>query len=435
MKPRAIRIAAAAAMFMLLAVSACTDTKRDAGAAGVGTVRETDNHLGLPLVPWEGGNDYWKQFTKAAAAGWSAPTFFPIVLWYNGISSDQEAQYDKALGFNSYIGMDASTPYSLFQDNGMYWIGGALNSSFNDTSTNWVGDILEDEPDGKSTDPVAGQRALTDAAARLKGTGRFSYVNFTQMVMGEDLPALDAERYVNAGSNVASIDMYWYTVPFCNWHPAPVKYIVPIPAAQCRTASSYGKTMDALRQRDAADGKLQTLWQFVEVLNGGPGEDQAFVANITPMQLKGAVMNSLIHEARGIVYFNQSLNGPCTGGSLVRQSQMIPGFCADLQVTAAGQINRQIQRLAPVLNSQSLSYKFGPHLDTMLKVHDGYAYIFGMLEGGSTTGNRTFTLPAPIHGRTVTVIDEERTLTVDDAGRFTDAFTSEASYHIYKVKL
>ena len=66
--------------------------------------------LGLELVPWEGGPEYWKQFAKADAAGWDEPQFFPIVAWYNGVSSQQEVDFDKALGINTYIGMPENFP-------------------------------------------------------------------------------------------------------------------------------------------------------------------------------------------------------------------------------------------------------------------------------------------------------------------------------------
>ena len=66
----------------------------------------------------------------------------------------------------------------------------------------------------------------------------------------------------------------------------------------------------------------------------------------------------------------------------------------------------------------------------MLKVKDGYAYIFAMTDGG--TGARTFTLPAGLTGN---VTDEAgRTLTVS-GGRFTDTFEANTEYHLYRIAL
>jgi hypothetical protein len=387
----------------------------------------------LPRIPWEGGADYWKQFPAADAAGWSNPSFFPIVAWYNGISSNAEAQYDKSVGINTYIGMDAATPYSLFADNGLYWIGPPLNGTFTAASRNWVGGFLDDEVDGRYS-PAEGRAHLRQLSQAARTGGRFAYTNYTQSVLSKDMAPSDAEAYVNDFTDVTSVDMYWYTVPFCSSVPYRENYLIPIPQKQCRSASSYGTALQMLRQRDAADGRLQPLWQFVEDLNGGPG-DQPFTADITPRQLQGAVMSSLINEARGIVYFNQSLSGPCQGGSIIRMSQVEHDFCGAQQVAAMGQVNALIKDLAPVLNSQSLAYSFGPGLRTMLKSYGNSVYIFAMADAGSSPGHRSFQLPSGVSGRTAEVIGEHRTIAVDGSGAFSDGFDDEAAFHIYRVQI
>ncbi|BCT75476.1 hypothetical protein SCMU_13180 [Sinomonas cyclohexanicum] len=389
--------------------------------------------LALPRIPWEGGPDYWKQFPAADAAGWSSPDFFPIVAWYNGISSDSEAQYDKGLGINTYIGMDASTPYSLFVDNGMYWIGPALNDTFTSASKNWVGTFLDDEVDGRYT-PEQGRAHLRELSQAARADGRFAYTNFTQSVLSRDMPAADAEAYVNDFTDVVSVDMYWYTVPFCSAVPYRENYLIAIPQNGCRSSAAYGTAVTMLRERDAADGRLQPLWQFVEDLNGGPG-DQPFTVDITPAQLEGAVMSSLIGEARGIVYFNQSLSGPCQGGSILRLSQVEQDFCGAGQTAAVGRIDALIRQLAPVLNTQSFAYSFGPDLRTMFKVSGDSAYIFSMIGAGTSPGQRSFHLPAGVTGRTVEVIDENRTIPVGADGAFSDSFGGESAFHVYRVHL
>jgi hypothetical protein len=412
-----------------------TTSAADASDAGTADATPTTQggDLNLPRIPWEGGADYWKQFTRPNAAGWSDPSFFPIVVWYNGISSDAEALYDKDVGINTYIGMDSATPYSLFEDNGVFWIGGKLNDSFKADSRNWVGDFLDDEVDGRFT-PAEGQAHLQSIVDGLAGDGHFKYANFTQMVIGTDINPAVAETYVNAYTDAVSIDMYWYTIPYCDWAPYRDVYLTPVAQSNCRTASSYGKSVKSLRVRDAADGKLQPIWQFVEILNGGPGEGP-FVANITPSRLKGAVMSSIINEARGILYFNQSLTGSCTGGSIVRQSQVTSNFCGAAQVQGAKEVDAQIRQLAPILNTQSYQYSFGTGLDTMLKTYGGSAYVFAMVDGSSQPGARTFQLPPGINGSSVEVMFEGRTLPVGTDRRFSDSFAVESAYHIYKISL
>lgn len=348
--------------------------------------------------------------------------------------SNSEVQFDKTAGFNTYIGMWEGTPFSLFKDNGVYWIGGQLNSGFDASSGNWVGNFLDDEVDGRFS-PTDGRALLQRLKDSYAGNGKFNYANFTQMVVGTDLAASDAQAFVNNYTNAVSVDMYWYTIPFCDWTPYRGDlYLVPVKQSNCRTSSSYGKVMEALRMRDASDGKLQAPWQFVELLNGGPGGGP-FTANITPAQLKGAVMSSVINEARGIVYFNQSLSGPCQSANIIRQAQVTPGFCGIANVDAARTVNNQIHQLAPIINTQSYQWSFGSGLDTMLKVSDGYAYVFAMVDGSSGPGSRTFQLPAGVSGRSAEVLFENRTVSIDSSAKFSDSFATESSYHVYKIKL
>lgn len=408
-----------------------SDAGIDAGMADAGT-DGGEAALELPRIPWEGGAAYWEQFPRAKAGGWTDPGFFPIVIWYNGLSSDAEAQFDKAVGINTYIGMDPATPFSLFEDNGLYWIGGPLQGA-SESSPNWVGDFLDDEVDGRYT-PADGRAYLQSLVDQYAGDGRFDYANFTQIIMSGDGNQTDDERYVNGYTDTVSLDMYWYTVPFCDTEPYRDPYIVDVPQARCRTSSSYGKTLRSLRIRDAVDGKLQPIWQFVEDLNGGPGGGP-FTANITPDQLKGAVMDSIINEARGIVYFNQSLSGPCQSSKVVRDAQIDPDFCGKDQVAAMTEVNGQIRQLAKVINTQSYQYVFGTGLDTLLKTSDGFAYVFAMVDDSAAPGPRTFQLPAGIHGTSAEVLFESRTLPIDGSGTFSDAFAAESTYHIYKIAL
>ena len=135
------------------------------------------------------------------------------------------------------------------------------------------------------------------------------------------------------------------------------------------------------------------------------------------------------------MYFNQSFTGPCQGGSLFRQSQMEEDFCGAPQVAAARAVNHRIHSLARVLNTQSYAHSFGAGLDTMLKADNGSAYIFAMVDGTSSPGERTFTLPAGLVGTSVEVIGEDRTLPVAADGTFSDTFEHEYSYHIYRLAI
>ncbi|SHF74267.1 hypothetical protein SAMN05444351_0654 [Geodermatophilus nigrescens] len=408
------------------------DTDTGGGGAGGVLPQEGVALLDLPRIPWEGGPEYWSRFPAAVAAGWTDPSFFPVVAWYDGISSDEEVQYDRGVGINTYIGMDAATPYSLFADNGVFWMGSRLNESFPEDGANWPASFLDDEVDGRFT-PEDGRAHLEQLREDLP-PDRPAYANFTQTVVSTDMSDADAEAYVNDYSDIVSVDMYWYTIPFCDLRPFRGSvYLQPIREDTCRTASSYGAVVEMLRERDAADGRLQAVWQFVELLNGGPGEGP-FTAEIEPGQLQGAVMSSLINEARGIVWFNQSLSGPCQGGNLIRLSQVQQDFCGAEQVAAAAEVNGVVRDLAAVLNTQSYEWDAGPGLDTMLKAHDGSAYLFAMVDGSQDPGERTLRLPPGVEGTTAEVLFEDRSLPIDD-GVVVDTFAEEHTWHVYRVAL
>jgi len=392
------------------------------------TTTATTPILNLPRIPWEGGPDYYKQFPNAA--DWANPNLFPIGTWCGAYDNDAEVQYDKAHGLNFYTGcIQPATQFGPLTRNGMYWVGNKVNDTFDPASRNWPGLFLGDEIDGKGQAGLAEMQAAKDAAA---GQNKFTYTNYTDMVIGPDMPDAMQSQYVNTFADVTSLDMYWYTTDFCgrpNYRGG--LYDVPIPQGSCRTASSYGKTMEALWAKDGLDGQRKPLWQFIELLNGSGGG--YFVANMTPAQVKGAAMASVINEARGIVWFQQSFSGNCVTSQVIRATQLRHVTCADGQVAAMGEVNNQIQRLASVINTQSYQWSFGSGLDTMLKAKDGSAYIFAMTENGGT-GDRTLTLPAGVNGATVEVVDENRTIPVS-GGKFTDTFAAENTYRIYKVTL
>jgi hypothetical protein len=394
--------------------------------------------LNLPRVPWEGGPKYYSQFPRAASSGWNAPSFFPIGLWYPNAGNDASAQFDKSYGINMYVENNSDIPYSVYANNGMSQIGDP-NDTFPPPAyaKAWPGRFLGDEIDGRYDVP-AGQAFLQSVIDSIpKDDGRFQYANFTAIVAANyNLTQIAADNtYVNMYAGPVSVDAYWYTDPHCSIKPYSDVSFVPVNEAQCRTSSSYGKTIQGVRARDASDGKLKPVWAFVELMGTG-NADPLYNFTITPGQLKGAAMDSIINEARGLMWFNQRFNEPCIAGTLIRTVQVDPNGCAAANAAAMREVNLQIQALAPVINTQSYRWVFGPNLDTMLKVKDGAAYIFSMISGdaASIPGPRTFTLPVGVRATSIEVLNENRSIPVV-AGKFTDRFAKEYTYHIYKAVL
>lgn len=430
MNKRYSGLAAIACTLVMITVTGCSSEEGPSipSMAPTSTVSVSGSDLILPTVAWEGGPEYWAKFPNAS--DWTDPSFLPIGIWFNGISTDEEVQWDKDHGINLYVGMWEGTDFGLWERNDVYWVGGKLNNTFKESSKKWPGIFLDDEVDGRFT-PAQGLKLLQGMRDAASSSGKFTYANFTQMTIDQDngISQSAQQDYVNL-PDVVSLDQYWYTIPFCDWTPyRGEQYIYPIAESACRTASSYGKATNGLTFRDASDGTLHPRWMFVENLNGS---GDTYVRNIAPDQVKGAAMNSIINEARGLMWFNQSLTGPCQTSKALRDAQILgTEFCGYDQIQAMGEVNNLIRSLAPVINTQSYQWTFGNGLDTMLKIYDGYAYIFAMTDG--TTGNRTLDLPPGITGKTAEIIGENRTIT-NTNNQLTDNFASESTYHIYKIE-
>ena len=418
---------------IVVAVSLAVTIIATTGGGNNGTGGGHNGTLNLPRIAWEGGSAYWDQFPVAKAAGWGNQDFFPIAIWYDSVSSDAEVRADKSYGINTYIGEPPSTNYRFFASNNVFVLTPLDNVPAGGTAQ--PGIFLVDEPDGQAASPIA-LNNIRKIVASSADDGRFKEINFSATVISKFDPAVNKanfEAMVNSYAGPVSVDKYFYTKPSC----FDADYtIVPINPGHCRTASSYGATVRAVRARLAASGHLKPVWNFIEDLSGAP-DPRHFYAYIKPGQLEGAVMDSIINEARGILYFNQSFAGTCTGGNIIRQVQTGSLPCAQPQMDAMKEVNQRIQALAPVINTQSYQYSFGANLDTMLKTYQGSAYIFAMISGAASSqpGQRTFTLPPALaHATRVQVLFENRTIPVVN-GQFTDNFAHEYTYHIYKVTM
>jgi hypothetical protein len=395
--------------------------------------------LKLPRIPWDGGPSYYAKFSKAAAAGWTDPSFFPIGVWYESVLSQDDIDKDKAAGLNTYVELTDDSDMGLINRNGMHAMTSKVHKDSGSETTGW---LINDEVDmwggaGTSTwngkFPEAGIPCTSgkydcgyDAMKKLTAAlpsddGRFRYANYGKGVMFWQEDA-DASRFVNSYTSVTSNDEYWYTDPdLCEGSEGPTIGIKT--TAACRRAANYGRTMDKMRRLDALDGKRQAIYAFVE--DGHPFTD-AKAPTITGPQIGGAVMSSLIHEARGILYFNHNFSGPCISQHVLRDQ------CGKAVRPAVTELDKRITSLAPVLNTQSYVWTFDKQLDTMLKAYNGSYYVFAMPGRTAGTGKQRLTLPPGISGSSAEVMFENRSVPISN-GALTDSFAKDYSYHIYKI--
>ena len=395
--------------------------------------------LDLPRVPWEGGPGYYAGFPVARQGGWTDPAFFPTAVWFEGTYEQYDINLDSGAGLNTYVQLTRQSNLPLIGRNGMHAMVGPELANRGAETKGWV---LADEPDmwagpgnGTWTGNWPGEGEICtprgsgcghDVQRRLlaelpAGEGRMRYANYGKGVIFWQSDA-DAAAFVNGYTDIVSADIYWYTDPnVCtSASEGPTLGVRP---ENCRRAANYGLTMDRMRALDAADGKRQPVYAFVEV--GHPfSEDDA--PTITGNQIAGAVMNSLIHEARGIIYFNHNFGGPCHSQHVLRDCGM---KTVRPKVT---ETNDRVKALAPVLNTQSYQWRFNQGLDTMLKAHDGSYYIFAMPGRDGGTGDQTLTLPPGLGGASAEVLFENRSVPIS-GGTLRDRFAEEYSYHIYKI--
>jgi hypothetical protein len=372
----------------------------------------------LPRVPWEGGPGYYRAFARAQASGWTDPGHFPIGVWYESVLTDADVQKDMAGGLNTYVELTDDSDIGLVRRSGMSAI---VSQQSGDRGNETVGWLLGDEIDmekGAGDGFAEMQRLRNGYPAK---DGRIRYANYGKGVMLWESDA-DAAKFVNGYTNVTSADVYWYTDPYMC--PAPGEEPpLGVTAATCRRAANYGLTMDRLRHLDALDGKRQPIYGFVEV---GHPFAEGDSRSITGPEIAGAVMSSLIHEARGIVYFNHSFGGSCESQHVLRDE------CGAAVRPAVTEINSRITRLAPVLNTQSYAWRFSSSVDTMLKAYDGSYYLFAMPGRTGGTGHQNLTLPPGLHASSAEVLFEGRSVRI--TGRvLADTFAKESSYHIYKI--
>lgn len=379
----------------------------------------------LPRIPWEGGPRYWEKFPKAAAAGWNDPSFFPIAVF---MGKPEHAPQLKGVGVNTYMGAEHDgSAMSVITGNGISVIAQDEWSPEDVADdVNVVGWFASDECDiGLGCAGLDSAANLIDQQNKVSGIrslddGRFAMANYSNGVLDTFWAHGTMGGLIDV-VDVASVDKYAYTSPFVD------EQIIRSPhwpsGANPASAGTYGWLLDRMRSYQEPAGN-QPNWIFVEsamplLLDEGS-------LTITVEQMAGAAWSAIIHEARGLAYFQHN-NGPSCGYySLVE--------CDSERLTGIRTINAEITALAPVLNTQSYEYSFNTTTDTMLKAHEGFAYIFAGIGLGQSVGAKSFVLPAGISGSTVEVVGENRAIDVLN-GSFSDTFISESTHHTYKIRL
>lgn len=383
--------------------------------------------LGLPTEPREGGDglpsDYWAQFPKAQAAGWTDPSFFPFASFF--VPYHDARQY-ASYGINVAMNVEASGSDIGAVTDHMWVLAG--DEWWNNPSANSdprvVGWHTLDEQE-MSGDTFADYKADVDTL-RAKNDGRFIQTNFGNGVLDSYWPDSSQkpfEQWVEY-TDAPSVDKYAYTSPHI------YDYLFPDLAdrwpdgANAQSSAAYYWQAREMGSYFQDPPWARPVWVFVEVARPFLTERGASV--ITPQHMEGAVWGAIIGGARGIAWFDHSNDSAC-GGRAFRD--------CPIQREAAVEIMRDVKSLAAVINQPTVVWDFqAGQINTMAKEYRGYLYIFAQPSTYPKLGTATFTLPDAVGGTEVEVVNENRNLSVRD-GAFSDEFQAEYTHHVYRVAI
>jgi len=361
---------------------------------------------------------WFRRFTNAPPTDGS---FFPIAVWFEAVNSAAEAQTDRAAGLNTYVMLTANSDLGAVRSAGLHAIVAGGTSNPGSETMGW---LLSDEID-MTAGPVQGAQQQQQILASLPADARLRYANYGKGVLFWETDA-EAARFVNTYQDLTSADGYWYTdLNICSQYEGGAllaQKTRALTSSECHRAANYGAAVERMRSLVSPKGS-KPIWAFVEL--GHPASESGW-PTITPAQARAAVWSSIIHGARGVIYFNHSFGGACPSQHILRD----PCYSSMRQTITA--VNAQIAQLAPVLNSPSLVDLVGTSgkVDVLVKSRGGRLFV---IAGSTATAAQTVSFNAACVGnQTVTVEGEGRTLNAV-GGVFSDQFSAETAVHIYSM--
>lgn len=438
MKPRTAGIVGGTVLASLaIAAAAASGLPPFAGGAPSPTpsspAPSTVSYNGVVLRPIDGGPDYYAKFKDGLP---SDPAFFPIAVWFESVLDKGNVTLDTGIGLNTYVELTANSDLHLVQASGMYAIptfaseyasGFALSDEVDmwagPGSAPWTGKYPGEGPLCVPEVSKCGYTVQEERRA-VAPQGAMLYANYGKGVAFW-LSDEESQAFFKGVQDVVSADTYWFTDPnICakGEGGALNGYTRDLTEDECRLAANYGWTIDRIRKLHSP-GPISPVWAFVEA--GHPFKDSPGATTITAPEIRAAVWSSLIHGARGVIYFNHNFGSECISQHVLRD-------CGTNVRPTVGALNKQITELAPVLNAPFLdgaTTATGP-VDIATKLHDGKTYVFAGANK-KTGGKAAFHLRCG--GSSAVVIDENRTIPITD-GAFTDTFDDGNAVHLYRIE-
>jgi hypothetical protein len=257
-------------------------------------------------------------------------------------------------------------------------------------------------------------------------------------------------------SDTLSADTYWMTDPDLDLPSQGACSLLPQTSRECDEGNGTGLTtaqralpanyafnVTRIERVEALTGASKPV--TVDVETGCPGSNNACS---TPAAATAAAWHAIIAGARGIIWFQHNLGGPCVDfrsfydgsnpASPMYNCQQTPGVTLHDVVRNVSAFNHEVQSLNPVLISPFAQNYVSTSSDVsaMAKytAHGFYIFAAAGRPADPPANNlaATFKIAGGYTG-IVTVIGENRTLRAV-RGVFEDTFANDDSVHIYEIK-
>lgn len=372
------------------------------------------------------------------------PGFFPIAVW---LQSPQKAARYRAAGFNLYVGLwkgPTEEQLASLKEAGMKVIceqnAVGLNHLNDPTIAGWM---HGDEPDNAQSlgrgqgygPPIPPEQIIRDyQRLRAADPGRPVILNLGQGVAwdawhGRGVRTNHPEDYPQyvKGGDIISFDIY------------PVAHDKP------DVAGNLWYVARGVERLVQWTGGQKAVWNCLECTRINNPKAKA-----TPHQVRAEAWMALIHGSQGLIYFVHEWQPRFNESALLDDPEMLAAVTA---------LNRQITRLAPVLNSPAIAGAVRVSTDNQavpvaatVKYHGGDIYVFAVgMRDGATTATFAFsgTNPKDASGADqsggaaaqlrsklaraskVEAIDENRALSLKE-GAFQDRFQPWEA-HLYRI--
>ena len=348
--------------------------------------------------------------------------FFPIAVW---LQNPRKANQYKDAGFNTYVGLwrgPTEKQLAELKNAGMKVICHQNEAGLKHVDDPViVGWMHGDEPDnaqslgkGKGYGPPILPKKIIEDYQKIRSADptRPVLLNLGQGVAwdgwhGRGVRTNHPEDYPEyvKGCDIASFDIY------------------PVAHSKPQVSGKLWYVPQGVERLVKWTGGDKVVWNCIECTRIQNPTNKA-----TPHQVRCEVWMSIIHGSMGLIYFVHEWKPRFNESALLSDPQMLSAVTA---------INRQIIRLAPVLNSPTLakavsvlSENAGVPVAIMAKKHRGAVYIFavGMRKGETTV---TFTVSGLTGEKNVEVLGEDRSILSSD-GVFKDRFEAW-DVHLYRV--